>query len=378
MSKTATGAATIAALLATLPAQGDLLYTINNGDGNLRAFDLQTALTVATLPITAPIGAATACNGMTRDPTTGLVYALVRFPGSNARQLCTIDVTTGAASVIGVMGDSFSGLACRVDGQLFGVTGDGANFPEALFAIDKTTSAATLVTVLGNGNDGESIAFADNTMLYHASGYNVPIANEVFETVDTFGSNAINPVPMSGYDFDELTGLGSYTGDILLGADLNDDLVAITTAGHVTLVATLDHGTVRGLVWVPSPNTQGFLRPYGTGCAATSGEIPMLFGSGTAVAGQTVGIHLRFAPATSFGIFALGFGNAATPVPSPICQVQVSGVIGSTGFFTGAAGDALFSIAIPPGFLPIDLYLQSGVIDGASFVVSNPMQMHTQ
>lgn len=370
--------ATFLSLLSTLPAQGDFLYTVTNSDGLIRVFDLQTQTTTSSVQVTSNGRNASQFNGMALDPTTGVLYVIVRFPGASSRQLASVDPTTGVAVVIGAMGDNFAGIAFRDDGSLFGVTGDGANFPEGLFAIDKTTAAAALVIALGNGDDGETIAFADDALLYHASGLGVPNSSEIFETIDTFGTNTITNVPLSGYDYDELTALTSYTGDALIGVDLDDDIMVITTAGHVSRIGTVDHFTVKGVVYVPSPSTQGYFRQYGTGCPATSGEIPFLYGSGTPAAGQTVSVHLLLAPPSSFGLLAYGLGAGSVPLPSVACQAQINPVLLTTGFFAGTNGDANWTISIPPWFAPIDLFIQTGHIDGTNFIVGNPLQMHTQ
>ncbi|MCA8949457.1 MAG: hypothetical protein KDE27_08130 [Planctomycetes bacterium] len=366
-------------LLATLlPAQGDFLYTVSSVDGDLRVFDLQLGLTVSSVPITSTAGAATQCNGLTRDPTTGALYVLARFPGSSARQLATLDPTTGTAVILGVPGDNFAGLACRIDGTLYGVTGDGAATPETLYTIDKTTGAKTFAMAFGNGNDGETIAFADNTLLFHASGLGIPNVDEVLETVDTFGAGAIVNVPLAGFDYDELLALTSYAGDALVGVDLFDEIVQITTAGQVASLGVLDHTAVKGLVWMLSPPTQGYFRAYGNGCAASGGTIPMLFGSGTPVAGSTVNVYVRLAPASSFLLLAMGGGTGTIPLPSPTCQVQINPVFGNAGVLTTPIGTADFNIGLPTPFPPVDLYFQAGVLDGSSFVVSNPLQMHTR
>jgi len=370
-------AAAAALLVPALRAQGDLLYSVNSVDGLLRTVSLLTATTTSSVQIVRSTGGnATVCNGMSRDPISGQVYALVRFTG-NVRDLCTLDLQTGVATVVGTMSDAFAGIAFRIDGTLFGVTGDGAAVPETLFTIDTTTAAATQVMALGAGSDGETIGFAADLSLYHASGLGSPNVDEVFERIDTF-TNTLTNVPLTGYDYDELLALTSYTGGNMIGADFNDELVVFTTAGHATFLGALDHSFVKGLVFVPSPNTQPFFRAYGDGCPLAAGAIPILFGSGTPSAGQTVGVHLRHAPGVTFGLLAVGFGNGTLPVPSPSCQVQINPVVVASGFVTSGLGEFDFLLALPPGFLPIDLFFQAGVIDGAAFAVSNPLQMHMQ
>jgi hypothetical protein len=361
----------------SLPAQGDLLYSVTSVDGLLRTVNVATATTTAgVLIVSSTGGSAIQCNGMARDPISGQIYALVRF-GMGPRNLCTLAPATGVATIIGPMSDQFAGIAFRADGALFGVTGDGANTPETLFSINPANAQATPVMTLGNGNDGETICFAPDGFLYHASGLGVPNVDEFFERIDSF-ANTVTGLPLSGYDYDELLSLTSYTGASLIGADLNDDLLAFTTAGHVSYLGTLDHSFVKGLVWVPSPASQAFFRPYGDGCTTAAGAIPILIGSGTPSGGQTVGVHLRSAPGVSFGLLAGGFGTGVVPVPSAACPVQVVPVFFTFGLFTGGSGEFDLSIALPAVFAPIDVYFQTGVLDGTGFVVSNPLQMHAR
>jgi hypothetical protein len=362
-------------LLPLLPAQGDFLYTVSSQDGFLRTVNLATLSTTASVQITSSSGGlATQCNGLTLDPLSRQVVALVRF-GMGPRNLCTLDPATGVATIIGAMSDQFAGIAFRIDGQLYGVTGDGANTPESLYTISTTNAQATLVRSLGSGSDGETICFAPDLSLYHASGLGVPNVDEAFERFDTF-TNTLTNVPLSGYDFDELLSLTSYTGDNLIGVDLYDDVVAITTSGHVTYLGLLDHSYVKGILFAPTPGTQPFFRPYGDGCATAAGSIPILFGTGTPTGGQTVGLHLRSAPSGSFGLLAGGFGNGVVPLPSAACPVQIVPVLFTFGFSAGTAGEFNHSLTLPATIQPLDAYFQVGALDGTGFVVSNPLLMH--
>ncbi len=43
-----------------------------------------------------------------------------------------------------------------------------------------------------------------------------------------------------------------------------------------------------------------------------------------------------------------------------------------------AAGAADFPLVLPTPFAPLDFFIQCGVADGATFLVSNPLNMHAQ
>ncbi|MCA8974827.1 MAG: hypothetical protein KDC98_08895 [Planctomycetes bacterium] len=366
-----------AAFPANAPSQGDLLYTMSD---SLHVVDLATMNTVATIPVLDQANnGANWSNGMARDPVTGMVWAIIRFyPTIGTRRLCTLDLTTGVATIVGTLTDRFASIAFRQDGTLFGVTGDGANVPETLYTIDKTTAQATFVATLGNGNDGEAITFGMDGLLYHASGNGVPNVDQIFESIDTGNGNAVSNITLSGYDSLEVLAMTPYAGDLMLACTLNWDLLAVTTSGHVSLLGTLWNHDSKGIVIVPSPSTQAHFRAYGSGCQASGGAIPILIGSGTPIAGRSVSLQLRLTPTQSFGLLAWGSGSNALQLPWTTCQLEVSPLLVTDGFVTPASGITTFPIVLPPAFPPIDLYLQCGVVDGGLFALSNAVRMHTR
>jgi subtilisin-like proprotein convertase family protein len=122
----------------------------------------------------------TGINGLAKHPSTGVIYAIVKASGVSGRLLCTYNLATDQLTQIGNLGSNFSSITFSPSGQLFGVTGDGANPSETLFDINPATAATTLLTALGNGADGEVIYYnPDDNLLYHWSGNSTVI----FETV---------------------------------------------------------------------------------------------------------------------------------------------------------------------------------------------------
>ena len=170
---------------ATTPLSSEGLFTL----------DYNTGAIVAGTIVTVPARTITGLNSVTLDPTTGTAYAIVKAAAVASRILITLDLTTGVGVEIGLLGDNFSSLAFRSDGQLFGMTGDGAAVPETLFQIDKTTAVPVLATTLGNGADGEVIAYhpGDNAF-YHWSGN----GTEIFERVAATTPFAVTNIPISG------------------------------------------------------------------------------------------------------------------------------------------------------------------------------------
>ncbi len=120
----------------------NILYAID-GDGNLYIVDDQTGATTFIGPTGVFI------RGMEFDPTTGILWG---GNGSTAPDdgVYTIDVTTGAATLVGNFGLNHNAPAILFDqtGNLYGAIGGGAE-PNQLISIDKTTGAGTIIGDIG-------------------------------------------------------------------------------------------------------------------------------------------------------------------------------------------------------------------------------------
>ncbi|MGB3072244.1 MAG: hypothetical protein WBC18_27115 [Ottowia sp.] len=146
------------------------LYALNPADASVLASQV----------ITVPGRTITGANGLAMDPTSHVAYAIVRASGVSGRLLVTLDLATGVGTEVGNLGDNFASIAFRSDGQLFGVTGDGATVPETLYTIDKATAAKTLAVSLGNGADGEVIAYNPVSGEFHHFSGNGTVIYERF------------------------------------------------------------------------------------------------------------------------------------------------------------------------------------------------------
>lgn len=146
------------------------LYALNPANGAVLANHV----------ISVPGRTVTGANGLTMDPATHTAYAIVKAQGVSGRLLITLDLETGVGTEVGNLGDNFSSIAFRSDGQLFGVTGDGASVPETLYMLDKATAARTAVLTLGNGADGEVIAYRPDTNEFHHFSGNSTVVHERF------------------------------------------------------------------------------------------------------------------------------------------------------------------------------------------------------
>jgi hypothetical protein len=205
-------------------------------------------------------------TGLARHPQTGTLFALLQIQGRTFPELVTLDDLTGVATSVGNTSDKFAGIAFADDGTLYGVSGDGGIIPESLYSLSTIDASATFIMFLEDGSDGETLAFnPDDGLLYHASGIGTPNqANngEIFETIDP-GTLNITNVPLSGFDYEELTALVYSDGDFF-AADLGDASVDdpgflhITTGRVVTFVGNLNHVS-KGLTPYQLPEPSGWM-----------------------------------------------------------------------------------------------------------------------
>jgi hypothetical protein len=252
------------ALLGSLPAEGadNLLLSVSPGGGTrppdplLRMVDGTDGSTVVGAGVVIDLEGHTVlgATGLARDPQTGTLYAMLKLQGTSFRRLVTLDEFTGVATDVGDTGHRFAGLAFGSDGTLYGVTGDGDGVPESLYTLSTVDGTPTLVRELGAGSDGETIAFnPDDGLLYHASGIGTPNHpnGEQFETIDPASLTTSN-IPLSGFDYEELTAL-TYSEGAFFAGDLGNAAVdmprffRITTGGVVTFLGDMDHVS-KGLV----------------------------------------------------------------------------------------------------------------------------------
>ncbi len=235
------------------------LYSIAKRTDILREIDPTTGETVSETTITLDEETILGGTGLATNPLTGELFALLKLvPGDDelerpkARTLVTIVPETGIAEILGTpgnTGDSFAGIAFDSAGNLFGVTGDGANVAETLFTLSKTDGSATELCELvsEDEDDGETIAHnSANGLLYHNS------RDELFETIDgTSGESCdVTDVGLSG-DVSELTALTFGVDEgLFFAADVSDNLYTISpNPGEVIFIGKMDH-TSKGLAFV--------------------------------------------------------------------------------------------------------------------------------
>ena len=270
------------------------LYSVSNGSAALRKIDTTTGATISAAIMTMPGFSIDGANALDKHPFTGELYvilegsvsgptppgAAVRVKGKRkksgggaapvgpadggptVRALATVCPSSGAATLVGVTGDFFAGIAFDGTGTLWAVTGDGGNVPESLFTIDTTTGMETFVASLGNGDDGEMLAYNPvDGLLYHGSG-NMSFAGTpcIFETIDPLNPTATPvsiplPLPLNNDETNALSsfqpGIGAfYWGSGCCSIGTSDTLYTATVGGAGTAIGPLDH-TPKGLAVLP-------------------------------------------------------------------------------------------------------------------------------
>lgn len=208
---------------------GDL-YSGAGFDYTLRKIDPTNGSTLSTVTVTEGGLAVEGFNGLATDPTSGLLYAVIRPNGSSTSQryLATIDVTTGVASIVGDLGNRFSGIAFANDGTLYGATGNSATPSYTLFEIDKADASSELLGALPTLNGGgQALAFnSDNGLLYRGAGsdsqanFQSIAVTEIVDAVDVYS------VALQADEFVTLAATGS--GDVLMELlDGSGNLIAL-------------------------------------------------------------------------------------------------------------------------------------------------------
>ncbi len=258
--------AAVMVLLAT-PAHGQTL--LGNGfDGVLYNVDFTTG------NASNPRSTGTGDSSLTgiAISSNGTLYGLTTFVGNPANSLVTIDPVTGMSTTIGSTGLTTiaeGGLAFDpTNGTLFGIQNIPSN--RELFTLDISTGSATVIGNLGGLLDGDfsSMAFAPDGTLYILDTGQMSMSRLL--TVDKSTAATISSVTLSmdlgftsGMAFHPVTGT-LYVADGGVGEGTDSLYTLDPLSGDLTLVGPtgLPDG-LAGLAFViPEPNSAVL------GCAA--------------------------------------------------------------------------------------------------------------
>ncbi|MFQ5335787.1 MAG: hypothetical protein ACE5DN_06910, partial [Flavobacteriales bacterium] len=182
----------------------------------------------------------TGVNGMSKHPLTDSLYVLYKESGNSSnRHLGVLNPITLKVNDKGATGDRFSGITFSDSGDLYGVTGDGANNPEELYTLDT-----------GNGTDGESISWLPNSgSIYHWSGNGAPNVDQIFEKVDVQNFTT-NPINVTGTGFNEEVDGSMYWGNYkFLFQNHYSEFWFVDTLGQAVNTGVTSDNDLKGLAF---------------------------------------------------------------------------------------------------------------------------------
>jgi hypothetical protein len=254
-------------------------------DGILARLDAKTHDLLDLVSVTSDAGEVTGITTMVKHPMTGVIYAMAKITGVTGRAFGTLNLDTAVFTMISAI-DRFSSLEFLPDGTLYGVTGAGAMVSKTMHTIDLTTGAATVVATFTGGADGEHICYdPDAALMYRFSGN----STSVMESFALATPDARTVVVPDFTDISEVFGCRYVGNHSFLVYDIASQVRMVDATGTVTVVpdAVTMFNDVRATVAAPM--------------AAPHRLTPV---SGTIAGGDTVtlrGIGLTGATVVEFG-----------------------------------------------------------------------------
>ncbi|MCI0578513.1 MAG: carboxypeptidase regulatory-like domain-containing protein, partial [Chloroflexi bacterium] len=180
--------------------------------------DQFVAIDTATAGVTV-IGTSTAAGedwtGMANDPTGGVLYAS-SSACSISSSLYTIDVATGAATLVGSIGSGtcIIGIAVDAAGQMYGVDLIADN----LLSIDKATGTGTVIGSIGyDANFSQGMDFDEATGTLFLAAYNNSSGTAELRIADTATGNSTLVGPLGTPGTLEMTTMAVATGGVAGG-----------------------------------------------------------------------------------------------------------------------------------------------------------------
>lgn len=230
--------------------KAQLIYGASPFQDSMWAVDTSSWSVVQRTAPTLPGFTINGINGMAWDPVYHETYVIMKVSGVSGRVLGKIDLATGVCTQVGNLGDNFSSIAFRKDGQLFGVKGDGASTnAETMFIINKNTGTNAIAVALGNGADGEVIAYnQDDNMFYHWSG-NGTVVYEKFPATAPY--TPVTGIPTSGSVGGETFGALYLGSNKFIISNISSNLKYLSTTGAYGNNLHTNPDDLRGLVMPP-------------------------------------------------------------------------------------------------------------------------------
>lgn len=240
------------------------LYGISNGSGipannQIYRIDPTSGNISNAVQVTLPGFTVFNSIAMAARPTDGALFAVVQTTASASltpgnRRLVTLNPTTGVATDIGPLTVAISSIAFQANGPLWAVSGDRGSPPETLFTVNTSNAALTQQFALGNGNDGETIVFHGNGLMYHSSGNGTAL----FESVNV-NTQGVTPI---GVGNSEMFAMGyNPANGLLYGSDINGTggtlfTINIATGARTQIGPITAPDNNRGLAFVGCPTVK--------------------------------------------------------------------------------------------------------------------------
>lgn len=214
-------------------------------------------------------------EGWAQNPASGALYALTTFASNPASSLVRLDPLTAAPTLIGPSGLPFlveGDLAFNpVDGMLYGIQDSGVGLLQRnLFRVNVTTGAATVIGSLGSTGDYSALTSTPSGVLYVIDDRpnNDNVANAVLSIVDASNGAVTSSTPLNlqlgstvGMAIDPATGV-AYLADGGGGGASNSLFSLDVAAGTLTSVGPLgETGGAAALAFVnvPEPSAAALL-----------------------------------------------------------------------------------------------------------------------
>lgn len=314
----------------------------------------------------------TGMTGLTFDPTTYEAYIIMKVSGVSGRVLGKINLANGVCTQVGNLGDNFATIEFREDGQLFGVTGNGATVPETMYLIDKTNGTKTLAAALGAGADGEVLCYnRSNNLFYHWSGNGTVVYESVLSTAPYTATN----IPTSGAAGGETFGALYINPTTMLRSTISSNFTRHTTSGSYTATFGSNPDDLRGMVMPPqftSSNTtlcDGETLNIKAGSLQLFDSIVCHWGDGTSDIVNVSGIvdfNHTYAAAGSYTVhLELDNSNVRDTVPTTFnITVNPIPVVTLSGNTSICSGDSVTISTTPDN--TIQWYLNGALLAGAN------------
>lgn len=225
----------LACLGSATTASASVLFTVNESGDVLESYDTTTS----TFTTIGPLGVTFDFGGLAYNSSNGLLYGV---DGRGAQQLFTVDMNTGAATVIGTHGivDLFGIAYDSVNNRMYGTQFARGS---SLYEMNMATGAATLIGNMGTGIGGLTYDSANDRLLGVSDG-----AGTIFEIDRGTASTTVVANPGgnndSGFTYDP-------ENNLYWNIDWNGNLYSLdpTNSFNRTLVAS-GLGAHDGLAYV--------------------------------------------------------------------------------------------------------------------------------